>query len=172
MLIHHRQNHTRTVSQRLVLVPSPVWDSWPDVCFLDVYVVESIGRHPWRDGGSVLFFFFFLRRLLILLLFIFYRRLNYVSWCSGCVSLPTTSIILYTHTHSLTTMEYLSWNTLPSLCVQLVLFQTRAEFVVWRRKRERNITTYYAHWTEMAEVLLINPWLFISKASLWELNCF
>jgi hypothetical protein len=25
---------TKPVTQRLVLVPSPVWDSWPDVCFL------------------------------------------------------------------------------------------------------------------------------------------
>jgi hypothetical protein len=25
---------TKPVSQRLVLVPSPVWDSWPDICFL------------------------------------------------------------------------------------------------------------------------------------------
>jgi len=55
--------------------------------FSDFYVVESVGRHPCRDDGSVLFFFF-RRLLLLLLLLFFYRRLNYVAWCSGCVSLP------------------------------------------------------------------------------------
>jgi len=44
---------TKPASQQLVLVPSPIWDSWPDVGFLDVYIVESSGRHPCWDNWSV-----------------------------------------------------------------------------------------------------------------------
>jgi hypothetical protein len=49
---------TKPVSQRLVLVPSPVWDSWPDVCFLwllrcGVYWASSLSRQ------RVFFFSFF-----------------------------------------------------------------------------------------------------------------
>jgi hypothetical protein len=50
---------TKPVSQRLVLVPSPVWTPDRMFAFSDFYVVKSIGRHPCRDDGSVLFVLFF-----------------------------------------------------------------------------------------------------------------
>jgi hypothetical protein len=42
----------RSVS-RLVLVSSPFWGSWSDVCFLDMYFFLFYGHHPCRDNGSV-----------------------------------------------------------------------------------------------------------------------
>jgi hypothetical protein len=50
---------TKPVSQRLVLVPSPVWTPDQTFAFTDFYVMKSIGRHPCRDDGSVFFFLFF-----------------------------------------------------------------------------------------------------------------
>jgi hypothetical protein len=74
---------TQPVSQRLFLVPSPVLDSWTDVCFLWLLLcgVCWASSLPRRRVCLVLF----LRRLLLHLLFFFYRRLNYVAWFSGCL---------------------------------------------------------------------------------------
>jgi hypothetical protein len=79
---------TKPVSQRLVLVPSPILNSWRDVCFLwlsrcGVYWASSL---LGRRVRLVLFFFETLSAFTFII--IFYRRLNYVARCSGCASLP------------------------------------------------------------------------------------
>jgi hypothetical protein len=42
--------------RRSILVSSSLWDSWPDVCLLDFFVLLYFGRHPCRDDGSVFVF--------------------------------------------------------------------------------------------------------------------
>jgi hypothetical protein len=87
--------------RRLVLVSSLFWDSWPEVCFLDIYVFESFGP-GWWVCLSFLFFLSFrplvLRRLrLIYALPSLSNVTNLIGCCMATYSSHNSRVKLTTH---------------------------------------------------------------------------